>query len=102
MATETFKVARERLFKEFAAHDWDVITLTSMLVPLKTPYVCAPRGEGFGPIRIWFKAQALYVSYGRPYKLTNARSLFSDYRGLTFGEITNAAIPQSGYGSSRF
>ena len=53
MSRETFKAARERLFRELAAMGWKVVTY-NMGHALKYPYVLAPNGE-----RFTFTAQAV-------------------------------------------
>lgn len=84
---ETFKAARERIIHELAAeHHWKVVTMNPSLKPMKVPHATSQGGD----MRLWFKPQAVHVSYGKFHSLNSARSLWVDIRGLD----VNALIAQ--------
>lgn len=89
MAKETFKQARERIFKGLAEAEWEVTTFSvRTMKALKVPY--ATRSDGGNVDKLWFQPQALYYSCApRGYSSTvnDSRSIESDIRGLSIERI---------------
>lgn len=79
MNKETFKAAHDRLFQEL--HSYCGWTLSSPY--LKVRHATSPNGK----VRIWFKAQALWVSNGDKHTLNDARSLHVEARGLQVASL---------------
>lgn len=76
MKHETFAQARERILTDLETRGWTVRT-RGTAGKLKVPHATN------GQLRLWFKAQAVYASFGGvPWRLSDARSLDSDYRGI--------------------
>jgi len=66
----TFKESRAAILAALPAHGWDVQTRNaSTYAPLKVPHATQ---DG---VRLYFKAQAIYVSRLAPHSLTEAQSL---------------------------
>jgi hypothetical protein len=81
MKTETFKAAHSRILASLAALGWDTVP------HLKVRHATSPDGA----VRIWFKAQALYVSAGPRHSLNVARSIHSDGRGRAISDVIHDA-----------
>lgn len=79
---ETFAAAQSRIFSELKALGWTIVS------HLKVPYAVSPfvRPFGEGPIKVWFKPQALYSG---GHTLNDSHSLCSDYRDVTGYQIQN-------------
>ena len=77
MARPTFAVARARLLEYLRSQGWEVKTHGTS-GPLKTPHATSQDGE----VRLWFRPQAVYVSYGRLHDANHARSLWVDIRDV--------------------
>lgn len=75
---ETFKQARENILGGLDSNpEWTVARTDSGGRPLKVPH--ATRGRD---LRLWFKGQSVHFSQGLPpWKVNQAHSLISDYRG---------------------
>ena len=90
MARSTFAAARERRLEQLRRERWDVRTRGAS-GPLKTPHATSPDGE----VRLWFRPQAVHVSYvrgrGGTHDANNARSLWLDIRDASPEEIVRAA-----------
>lgn len=89
---ETFDVARTRLLKELAEKGW-VVQAGNPVQPLKFPH--ATKGD----MRLYFKAQSIYFTFGPPFNMNDGHSLESDYRGMTIEKLLRAAEYFSGHKS---
>jgi hypothetical protein len=78
---ETFKASHARLLLELMQRGWHVKP------GLKVPHATSPDGN----IRLWFKAQAVYMSVGNAHSFAGARSLWVETRGLATSELVSHA-----------
>lgn len=69
----TFQAAKAAILAYLQQQGWKVNP------HLKVPHATSPDGE----LRLWFKAQAVYYSWGDKHTLGDARSLHSDIRDMT-------------------
>lgn len=65
MATKTYKQAQAEIVASLVLAGWKVNT------GLKVPHATSPDGRS----RLWFKAQAIYLSQGSSHTLGDARSI---------------------------
>lgn len=69
----TFQAAKTAVLDYLQKQGWKVNP------HLKVPHATSPDGE----LRLWFKAQAIYYSWGDKHTLGDARSLHTDIRDMT-------------------
>jgi hypothetical protein len=69
----TFQAAKQAVMDYLKSKGW------KMSGPLKVPYATSPDGM----VRLWFKSQAVWFSYGNAHNLGGARSVHSDIRAMT-------------------
>lgn len=77
----TFQAAKAAVLSYLQREGWDVKP------HLKVPHATAPDGE----LRLWFKSQAVYYSWGNKHTLGDARSLHTDIRDVTPEEFVKEA-----------
>jgi hypothetical protein len=90
---EKFSDARSRLMLALAVDGWTV-TLKSKRAPwheLKIPH--ATKGDD----RLWFRAQSVYVSHGKPFNAMSAHSICSDYRNVKASKLISWAEHRSSW-----
>ena len=92
----TFAAARAALLDHLKAERW-VVTTWSPSGALKTPYATSPDGR----IRLWFKPQAVYVSYGSHHELRHSRSLWVDIRDESPSAVVASAERSSQHDARR-
>lgn len=81
----TFKAAREELLDYLEKQHWQVKRRQG-LKPLKIMHATSPDGD----VKLWFKSQAVYYSWGRG-SFKDARSLHIDIRRANPSEVVKAA-----------
>ena len=77
----TLKAAKAAILSYLQREGWAVKP------HLKVPHATSPDGE----LRLWFKAQAVYYSWGNSHSLNGARSLHTDIRDVTPEEFVKEA-----------
>ncbi len=86
---DTYEAAKRRLLKELADLDWDVLTQSRRTYQLlKVPH--ATKGD----IRLWFKPQAILVSFAVPgysHIMSHAHSLGLDMRYTPAADVVAKA-----------
>jgi hypothetical protein len=87
MPRKTFAVARAELLDYLEKAGWDVKMRGANLQPLKTPHATSRDGG----IRLWFKPQAVWVSYGSHHDAGHARSLWVDIRDASPATVVAGA-----------
>jgi hypothetical protein len=81
---ETFKSAKTRLLKELQKNGWTV--KEDLTYPWAKARVA---GED---VQIWFKTQSIYMGGGLSPTMKMARSICSDYRGLTAAKLEQLVV----------
>lgn len=92
MKLPTYAQAQERHMEGLRALGWHVSTRNAVTgAPLKYPHASSPDGNA----RLWFKAQAVYVSSGDNHDFGKARSLWFDIRKESTEALALSAIRYS-------
>lgn len=80
MPVETFKKAQTRLLNELEQRGW--------AVKRDLTYPWAKKSIGRDDVQLWLKTQSIYMGWA---VMKDARSICSDYRGVTGAQIEQIA-----------
>jgi hypothetical protein len=90
MPVETFKKAQDRILRELEALGWEV--------KRGLTYPWAKKRMSRDDVQLWFKTQSVYMGWA---VMKDARSICSDYRGITGGYLEKSVEYYQKLGSGR-
>lgn len=75
----TFEASRQAILAHLKEKGWSLSGTGRDGRPLKVQHATSPDGQ----VRLWFKAQAVYYTFGNQHSFGSARSVHSDIRTMT-------------------